>query len=268
MTAAPAHLLALHGQFHQIIHEVGDFIRTEKLKFTRQNAEIKGVNDLVSYVDRTAEERLCTAFSRLLPGCGFINEEGGTTAPNAEHVFIIDPLDGTTNFVYDIPVFCISVGLQYQGQTVMGYVLEINRTEMYHAHLGGGAFLNNDPIRVSTTQTLPECVVATGFPFRTFDRLDGYLSMLRDFMQTTRGVRRLGSAALDLAFTAAGRFDGFFESNLNAWDVAAGALLVREAGGVVTDYFGGNDYLFGRTIVAGNPAIQTEMRRLIERYAL
>jgi myo-inositol-1(or 4)-monophosphatase len=244
----------------------GEFIRREKKDFTRSKAEIKGVNDLVSYVDRTAEMMLSAAFENLIPGSGFINEEGGTTHADRENVWIIDPLDGTTNFVYGIPIFSISVALQHKGTIVLGMVYEVNRDELFEAGLGLGAKLNSEPIHVSGSTNFAQCLVATGYPFQEFDRIDDYMEILKKFMSKTKGIRRLGSAAVDLAFTACGRFDGYFESNLNPWDVAAGSLLVTEAGGIVTDYRGGSDFVFGRSIVAGAPAIQAEMLSIVEGY--
>lgn len=249
------------------VRQVGEFIRREHRAFSRDQAELKSANDLVSYVDRGAEDQLSEALGRLIPGSGFIMEETGYHHADADAVWVIDPLDGTTNFVFGIPVFSISVALRLNGQTVIGVVYEVNRDELFLATRGGGATLNDARIRTGTADRLQDCLIATGFPFRRFGRVDEYMLMLRDFMLNTRGVRRLGSAAIDLAYTAMGRFDGFFETNLYPWDVAAGALLVEEAGGTVTDFFGGQDHVFGRTIVAAGTGIHPIMRELISRYA-
>jgi myo-inositol-1(or 4)-monophosphatase len=217
-------------------------------------------------VDRTAEDMLMAGFSNLVPSSGFINEESGTANTESDYVWIIDPLDGTTNFVYDLPIFSISVGLQYKGQMALGLVYEINRDELFEAAKGQGATRNGNPIRVSGSTDFSQCLVATGYPFREFDRVDDYLLILKQFMRETKGIRRLGSAAVDLAYTACGRFDGYFEANLNAWDVAAGSLIVQEAGGVVTDYDGAGNFVFGKGIVAGGAFIQAEMLRLIQGH--
>ena len=254
-------------EVERIVRQVGEFIRREHRAFTREKAELKSANDLVSYVDRTAEQDLSEGLGRLLPGSGFIMEETGYHHAEADAVWVIDPLDGTTNFVFGLPVFCISVALQLNGQTALGVVYEVNRDEYFLAVAGQGATLNGAPICTSPAHTLADCLIATGFPFRRFGRVEEYMHMLREFMLNTRGVRRLGSAAIDLAYTAMGRFDGFFETNLYPWDVAAGALLVQEAGGVVTDFFGGQQYVFGRTIVAAAPGIHPIMRQLISQYA-
>lgn len=249
------------------VREVGEFIRHEHLSFTRDKAELKSANDLVSYVDRSAEQQLSAAFLRLLPDSGFIMEETGWHNADRDAVWVIDPLDGTTNFVFGIPVFSISVALRVNSKTCLGVVYEVNRDEMFLAVSGEGATLNDQPIHTGKATELQNCLIATGFPFRRFGRVDEYMLMLRDFMLNTRGVRRLGSAAIDLAYTAMGRFDGFFETNLYPWDVAAGALLIEEAGGTVTDFFGGQDHVFGRTIIAAGKGMHPVMTAIVQRYA-
>lgn len=249
-----------------LVLSVGDFIRQESQTFTRAQAEIKGRNDLVSYVDREAEQRLHNGFKEILPGSGFIMEETGEHNEDADFIWVIDPLDGTTNFVYGIPAFCISVGLMYRGKVVLGAVYEINRDELFFASRGQGAFLNGEPIGVSASQDLGKALIATGFPFRKFQNVDEYLAMLVTFMRRTKGLRRIGSAALDLAYVAAGRFDGFFEAHLFPWDVAGGSLLVQEAGGIVTDYFNEANYLFGGMIVAASPGIHPLMIETVQQH--
>jgi myo-inositol-1(or 4)-monophosphatase len=250
------------------ILSTGAFIRQQQTEFERHHAELKSHNDLVSYVDREAEQMLERAGEELIPDCGFILEESGTRRhEDADWLWIIDPLDGTTNFVFGVPIYSISVALQHRGETVMGFVYEINNDECFYALKDGGAYMNDEPIQVSTHAQLAASLIATGFPYRKFGNVEAYLQLLRDFMTSTRGIRRLGSAAVDLAYTAAGRFDGFFESNLRPWDVAAGALIVQEAGGAVTDYRAEDDYLFGRSIAASNGHIHDEMLKLIQHYA-
>lgn len=235
-----------------LVKETGDFIRQEALDFEPSKIQYKGKNDLVSYVDKTAEKKLVDGLTEILPGSGFIAEEGTSTKRSDSYNWIIDPLDGTTNFSHGLPIYSISVALIKRGELALGVVYEVNRDECFHAVKGGGAFLNHMPIHVSEVSTLDQALLATGFPYYDFEEMNKYLAVLNALMQKTHGLRRMGSAAVDLAYTACGRFEGFFEYNLNAWDVAAGALLVQEAGGKVTDFKGGNDFLFGREIVAGN----------------
>ncbi|MFT6871712.1 MAG: myo-inositol-1(or 4)-monophosphatase [Roseivirga sp.] len=248
-----------------LIKETGEFIRQESRKFDHSKIEYKGKNDLVSYVDKEAEKRLVKGLSEILPGSGFVAEEGTSTHRSDIYNWIIDPLDGTTNFTHGLPVYAVSVALVKRGVLTLGVVYEINRDECFHAIKDQGAFLNHSPIKVSETKTLEKALLATGFPYYNFDQMQQYLTIINEFMQTTHGLRRMGSAAVDLVYTACGRFEGFFEYNLNAWDVAAGALIVQEAGGKVTDFKGGEDYLFGREIVAGN-VTQPEMLATIQKH--
>ena len=233
-----------------IVLEVGKFIRSESLKFTISSIEIKGLNDLVSYVDKEAEQQLVIGLKAILPDAGFIAEEGSANKTNEEYVWIVDPLDGTTNFIHGLPVYSISVALMQKEKLVLGIVYEINKDELFYAHKHGGAWLNDKPISVSPIDSLSKSLLATGFPYHDFEELETYMKILSHFMKHTHGLRRLGSAAVDLAYVACGRFEGFFEYNLNAWDVAGGAFIVQEAGGAVTDFKGEDDYLFGRSIIA------------------
>lgn len=264
MTAAEQS--ALLAQLTPHIRAVGDFIRQERAQFDRATVELKGPNDLVSYVDRTAEQQLVAACKALLPESGFITEEAPADGPERDFVWIIDPLDGTTNFVFGVPVFSISLALQHRGETVLGVVYELNQDEFFHALRGGGAFCNGRPIQPNSTSTLEAALLATGFPFREYGYIDEYLALLKDIFKSSRGLRRLGSAAVDLAYVACGRFDGYFETGLKPWDAAAGALLVEEAGGKVTDYSGGGDYLFGATLVATNGAVHAPLMALLQRH--
>jgi len=251
----------------QAILSTGAFIRNERKTFLREAVETKGLNDLVSYVDRAAEERLQTIFTELLPESGFINEESGTQNPDREFVWIIDPLDGTTNFIFNLPIYSISVALQHNGETILGWVYGIMQEELFFAQKNVGAFLNGLPIHCNRTTHLSESLLATGFPYHKFEvSVKGYLDTLYELMQKTRGIRRLGSAALDLAYTAVGRFDAFFEATLMPWDVAAGALIIQEAGGKVTDYHGSEHFIFGQTIVASNGLIHDELLNIIRKY--
>jgi myo-inositol-1(or 4)-monophosphatase len=238
-----------------VVRTVGSFLKQELGKVSAEAIEIKSLNSLVSYVDKTAEEQLVKGLGEIVPEATFLTEE--KTVEQKEGVFqwIIDPLDGTTNFLHQLPFFSISVALQHHGKTVLGIVLEVNRDECFYAWKGAGAFLNNKKIKVSSTKTLGDSLIATGFPYYDYDHAQSFLKTLDFFMRNTRGIRRFGSAALDLVYVACGRFDAFYEYSLNAWDVAGGAFIVQEAGGVVSDFKGESNYLFGKEIIAVNPNI-------------
>ena len=261
--------------FIQLSHDLAtlcrstaQFISQEAATFDRSKVEQKGVHDLVSYVDQETERRLVAGLRELLPEAGFITEEGtaGPDTHTEEFTWIIDPLDGTTNFVHGLPVYSISVALLHHKELVVGVVHEVNRDESFRAVRGGGAFCNDRPIHVSDVPDLNSALVATGFPYTDFGQLHGYLQVLGAFMTRSHGVRRLGSAAVDLAYVAAGRFEGFFEFNLNAYDVAAGILLVREAGGHVTQFLEAGDPVFGREVVASNGHLHAEMQATIGEF--
>jgi len=243
-------LIHIGKKAKDLVLNVGSFIRSEASQFDNAKIEYKGLNDMVSYVDKEAEKQLVEGLKIILPEAGFITEEGTAHATDEDYKWIIDPLDGTTNFLHGLPVYSISVALMYQHTLVLGIVYEINKEELFYAHKNGGAFLNDKPIFVSPIKELNKSLLATGFPIHTFDQLGEYVELLQYFMKNTHGLRRLGSAAVDLAYVACGRVEGFFEYNLNPWDVAGGAFIVQEAGGVVTDFNGGNDYLFGKSIIA------------------
>ncbi|MEN0003824.1 MAG: inositol monophosphatase family protein [Bacteroidota bacterium] len=251
-----------------VVHTVAQFIEQSVGAVTEQAIEEKSLNSLVSYVDRTAEERLVDGLGALLPAATFLTEEATVTQGEGSLRWIIDPLDGTTNFLHQLPVFSISVALERNGELVLGIVHEINQQESFYAWKNGGAFLNGSPIQVSQRRELSHTLLATGFPYYDYDRMQGYLNVLAHFMQHTRGLRRMGSAAVDLAYVACGRFDGFFEYSLNAWDVAGGIVLVQEAGGQLSDFQGGSDYLFGQSIIASNTAIHASMLAPIQKHFL
>ncbi|MDN5216184.1 inositol monophosphatase family protein [Fulvivirgaceae bacterium BMA12] len=248
-----------------LVEDVGDFIRQESRSFDRSSIQLKGLNDLVSYVDKTAENMLVEGLSELLPEAGFITEEGTASHRDEAYKWIVDPLDGTTNFVHGLPVYAISIALTFQEEIVIGIVYELNRNECFYASSGEPAYCNDEIIKVSNANSLSEALLATGFPYHDFDLVKKYLATLDSFMQNTHGLRRLGSAAVDLAYVACGRFEGFFEYNLKPWDVAAGAFIVQQAGGVVTDFKGGHDFIFGKEILAAN-IVHNEMLKVIQQH--
>ncbi|MBL7931243.1 MAG: inositol monophosphatase [Bacteroidia bacterium] len=245
--------------------KAGSFIREERKNFSYGNVEVKGLNDLVSYVDRGAEEIIVNDLSKIVPEAGFIVEEN-TIDSRKELNWIVDPLDGTTNFIHGIPCYAVSIALEKKGEIIAGVVYEVSRDERFSAEKGKGSFLNGSPIKVSERKTLSESLIATGFPIYNFTRLEQYLGALKFFMQNTHGLRRIGSAASDLCYLACGRVDAFFEYNLNPWDVAAGALIVKEAGGVVNDFSKGNNWLFGKEISASNPLLEEEFNTAIKKF--
>lgn len=252
-------LLAVQEETIKLVKEVGAFIRKEAENFSYDKVEHKGFNDLVSYVDKTAEEKLVKGLSAILPEAGFITEEGTSSKKGEVYSWIIDPLDGTTNFVHGIPVYAVSVALQRNDEIVAGVVYEINRDECFHAVEGEKAYLNDKEISVSSAENVASSLIATGFPYNKFDKMDSYMSLLQHFMKNSHGLRRMGSAAVDLAYVACGRFEAFFEYDLNAWDVAAGAFIVRQAGGKVSDFKAGNNYIFGGEILATNALVYDEV---------
>ncbi|MBK9290905.1 MAG: inositol monophosphatase [Bacteroidetes bacterium] len=234
----------------------GSFIESQRSRLTNAMVEEKSHHNLVSYVDKEAERILMEGFSRLLPGSGFLAEESGSHA-GSTFVWIIDPLDGTTNYVHGVPVYSVSVALQQDGKTILGVVYDIPRNELFSATIGEAAQLNGKPVNVSNAPSLDSSLLATGFPYHDFSRMPQYLKLFERMMRHSRGVRRLGSAALDLAWVACGRFDAFFEYSLHPWDIAAGAFIVEQAGGIVTTFDGNTDYLFGNDIIAGTATVHS-----------
>jgi myo-inositol-1(or 4)-monophosphatase len=235
-----------------VVNEAVKFIRNERLNFNQASVEYKGTNDLVSYVDKTAEKILVEKLSNLIADSGFITEENTASISNKDYCWIIDPLDGTTNFIHGLNLYCVSVALMFQNELVLGVVHEINTDECFYAWKNGGAYCNGNKIKVSIVDSLNQSLIATGFPYTNYTRMEAYMRVFDYCMRNTHGLRRLGSAALDLVYVAAGRMDSFYEYGLNAWDIAAGCIIVKEAGGEVTDFSGGDDFLFGKEIIASN----------------
>lgn len=235
-----------------------EFIIKEFDRFSPDQMEVKSKNNFVSFVDKEAERRIISVLDGLYPSQVFMGEESSPEAKLGEYTWIIDPLDGTTNFVHHFPLFTISIALLHQKQIVAGLILDPVRDELFTAFSGGGAFLNGKRMTVTSTSSMADSLWALGFPYHHEGKMAKYLQFVEYTISNTHGVRRLGSAAADLAWVAAGRLDGFFEYGLSPWDVAAGALLVKEAGGVVSDFSNGDQYLFGKEIVADNGLLHTE----------
>jgi myo-inositol-1(or 4)-monophosphatase len=258
-----ANLQELLPKVIKVSKEAGAFIRRELETFDVSRIEHKGLNDMVSYVDKEAEKLIVKGLKEALPEAGFITEEGTEGHDGETYRWVIDPLDGTTNFIHGLPLFAVSLALIREEKVVLGVVYEVNRDECFYAHEGGKAFCNGKEIRVSQAESLKDSLVATGFPYAEFEDLPAYMQVLQKLMKNSHGLRRMGSAAVDLAYVACGRFEGYFEYNLNAWDVAAGALIVKQAGGIVSDFEGGNKFLFGRQILAASNHVHGELLKTI-----
>lgn len=247
----------------------GNLISSAIDQVDRLDVTEKSSNDFVSQVDRQAEESIISVLREAYPGHDILAEESGDTTGNtggSEYQWIIDPLDGTTNFLHGFPQFAVSIGLKYKGRMEHAVIYDPTRQELFSASRGAGAKLNDRRIRVSSRKGLKGALLGTGFPFKQQQDLDTYLATFKALFPMTAGIRRPGSAALDLAYVAAGRLDGFWEIGLNPWDMAAGALLVQEAGGLVGDFSGDDDYLQTGNVVAGNPKVFKEILQAIRPH--
>jgi len=258
-------LKILTAEVEKIAKEAGAYIAEQRKTFSWAQAEVKGQNDMVSYVDKTAERIVTRQLATLLPEAGFLTEEETVAQSDAAVRWIVDPLDGTTNFIHGIPAYAVSIALARDKELLLGVVYEVTRDESFTAWKGGGAYLNGERITVSPTERLNDGLFLTGLPVKPFGKKDQYLQIMGELMARTHGLRRIGSAAVDCAYVACGRGEAYFECNINAWDIAAGALLVQEAGGTVTDFSGGDNYLFGREIVAGG-RVHAEVLEVIRKF--
>jgi myo-inositol-1(or 4)-monophosphatase len=249
----------------ELIRETGAFIQNQRAGFDINIVETKGLRDFVSYVDKESEQKLVSGFKKILPGSGFVAEENSAGNSDEDYIWFIDPLDGTTNFIHGITPFAISVGLQHKGKMIMGIVLELGQNELFWSYTGKPVFCNDKPVQVSKAGGVNQGLISTGFPINNFERLPNHISAVSQVIQNSHGVRRHGSAATDLAYIAAGRFDGFFEYGLSPWDVAAGAFLVEQAGGKTSDYRGKDNFLYGREMLAGAPAVYDELLVILQK---
>ena len=253
-------------EVQKIAREAGSFIREEGNKITSSDIEIKSVASLVTYVDKTVEANIVSALKKLIPNSGFIAEEGTATHNNEQYKWIVDPLDGTTNFIHGIHPHSVSIALAENDKLVMGVVYEVGANEIFYAWKNSAAFLNGKEINVATASKSEDTLIGTGFPYYNFNRVDDYIEAMKYLMNNTRGLRRFGSAAVDLAYVAAGRFDAFYEHALHAWDVAAGVFIVQQAGGKVVDFNGGDNWLFGGEIIAASKNYFNEFYSIINKY--
>ncbi|MDX1795817.1 MAG: inositol monophosphatase family protein [Hydrogenovibrio sp.] len=243
--------------------EAGYFIANQMDNIDKLNIEEKGKNDYVSEIDKHAEKIIIDTIHKYYPKHSILAEESGHHKKDSDFEWIIDPLDGTTNFLHGFPQFSVSIAVTEKGRLAHGVVFDPTRDELFSASRGGGARLNNYRIRVSEQKTLQNALLATGIPYYDFEHVDDYLACFKEFMLNTAGIRRPGSAALDLAYVACGRVDGYWELNLKPWDIAAGALIVSEAGGIVTDMQGGDKYLESGSLIAANPKMLKAMAKVI-----
>ena len=235
--------------------KAGSIINRASLDGGALNVRSKRANDFVTQVDQAAEQVIIDTVRKAYPDHGFLAEESGASGEKAEHVWIIDPLDGTTNFIHGFPQYCVSIGVQHRGGLAHAVVYDPNRNELFTASKGGGAFLNDRRIRVSPQIKLGDALVGTGFPFKELERLELYSRQLQHMMKNCAGVRRAGAAALDLAYVACGRLDAFWELGLSPWDMAAGVLLITEAGGLVGDLQGEQTFMESGDIIAATPKL-------------
>lgn len=247
----------------------GSLINRASLDLESLKVSTKGPNDFVTEVDAACEQAIIDTLLQAYPQHGIHGEETGRVHGNSQsdYIWIIDPLDGTTNFLHGLPIYCTSIALAFKGQVQQAVVYDPNRNDLFYASKGKGAFLNDKRLRVSKRIRLSDSLIGTGFPFRSGDAFDEYMTVFAQVMKACAGLRRPGAAALDLAYVAAGYYDGFFEKNLNAWDVAAGSLLVTEAGGLVGNFTGEADFLDQREIIAGTPKVYGQLVNLLTPYS-
>ena len=242
-------------------------INRASLNLERLQIDRKQHNDFVTEVDKAAEETIIETLSEAYPNHGFLAEESGELLNNSDHIWIIDPLDGTTNFIHGFPQYAISIALSVNGVLQQAVIYDPNRDELFSASKGGGAYVDRRRLRVADQIKLDNALIGTGFPYRQDQDVDQYLKIFADMTRQCSGLRRPGAASLDLAYVAAGRYDGFFESELKPWDMAAGALIITEAGGLVGNYRGEEGFLESGEIMAGNPRIFAQMAQVLGKYS-
>ena len=252
----------------QAASRAGDVIIRNLGRISHKDISLKQSSDFVTRVDKEAESIIISTIRACFPEHSFLAEETEKSLETGNYRWIIDPLDGTTNYIHQYPAFSVSIALEYAGEVVAGVIHDPLRGDYYTSEKGKGVFLNKTPVRVSEIESIGESLIATGFPFRRKDIIESYLSLFRKIFLQVSDLRRAGSAALDLAHVACGKCDGFFEAGLSPWDIAAGALMIREAGGIVTDFGGGIEYRETGNIIAGNPIVHAQLlHEVIEVFA-
>ncbi|MBN2598367.1 MAG: inositol monophosphatase [Marinifilaceae bacterium] len=254
---------------NDIARKVGLFIKEQQSKIKSDVIEVKGIQDFVTYVDKTAEEKIVAELKLILSDAGFIAEEGTETYRAERYNWIIDPLDGTTNYIHGLSPFAVSIALQEYDEIVLGVIYEISLDECFYSWKGAsGAYLNGKTITVSKADSINSSLIATGFPYHDYYQLKTFMASLEYFIINSHGVRRPGSAATDLAYVACGRFEAFYEYSLQAWDVAAGSFIVRQAGGKVCDFKGGKNFIFGKEIIASNTMVHDEFKSVVTKHMI
>ncbi|QPF74322.1 inositol monophosphatase [Roseateles sp. DAIF2] len=262
---------ALHPMLNVAIkaaRAAGSIINRASLDLDILKINTKSPNDFVTEVDQAAENAIIETLLQAYPDHGILAEESGRSHGNkhSDYVWIIDPLDGTTNFIHGFPVYCVSIALAFRGKIEQAVVYDPTRNDLFYATKGRGAFLNDKRLRVSKRTRMSDALIGTGFPFRRGDNFKRYVKMFEEVMQQCAGLRRPGAAALDLCYVAAGYYDAFFETGLNPWDVAAGSLIITEAGGLIGNFTGEADFLNQREVVAGSPKIYGQLVQILSPY--
>jgi myo-inositol-1(or 4)-monophosphatase len=250
-------------QVCDISRQTGEFILGELPKFQTNTVESKSLHNFVTYVDKSSEAKIVKELSKLLPEAGFIAEEGTSSVRGDRYNWVIDPLDGTTNFIHGLPPFAVSIALMERDEVIIGVVHEVISKETFYAWKGSRAYLNGKEIHVSKVASVKDSLIATGFPYTEFNRIKPFMQSLEHLFTNSHGVRRLGSASIDMAYLACGRFEAFYEYGLSPWDVAAAVLIVKQAGGKISDFKGGNDYIFGKEIIVANENVFNEFSKTI-----
>ncbi|MFN0276487.1 MAG: inositol monophosphatase family protein [Chitinophagales bacterium] len=248
------------SQAIDVIKEVGQYIRHERRKLQSIHIESKGIRDFVTEVDKTSEQALAEKLHSIFPEAGFITEEKTVAQTEKEFRWVIDPLDGTMNYIHGIPIYSISVALMHHHEIILGIVYEINNDEVFFTWKGTVSYMNGNAIHISTCRKIQDALIVTGFPYTRTDRIEGITKTLAYFLEHCRDIRRIGSAAVDLCYVACGRIDAYYEGYLNIWDIAAGILIVKNAGGVATDFDGREDYASGN-ILACNKTLHPEIMK-------
>jgi myo-inositol-1(or 4)-monophosphatase len=260
-------LKQLCEQVNQLVLKTAVMIKSERQNFSStKDVEIKGHSNFVTHIDKLSEQMLVDGLSLLLPEAGFIAEEGTSTKKGDKYNWVIDPIDGTTNFIHGLSPFAISIGLIRDSEVVLGVVYEISHDELFYAWEGSAAYLNHREIRVTNNGEHQQALIATGFPYYDFGTMENYLLVLRELMEKTAGLRRLGSAAIDICYVACGKFEAFWEYGLHPWDVAAGILILKQAGGKVCDFNGGDKFLFNGEIIATNTNYFDKFYPIVHQY--
>lgn len=252
-------------QVIELVEETADLILSESENGASLGTQAKGKHDYVTRIDKAAEENLVAGLSKIIPESGFIAEEGTSTRKGDRYNWVIDPIDGTTNFIHGLFPFAISIALMEADKVVLGVVYEFGLKECFYAWKGSDAFLNGEIIKVSETNRVSDSLLATGFPYTNFEYMEEFMNSLKYFMENSHGLRRLGSAATDIAYVACGRFDGFYEYGLHAWDIAAACFIVERAGGKSSNFSGGDNYLFSGEVVSSNSGIFDEFQQTVQK---